>query len=139
MASRSASVRLPTASRTATSCIAATTSRASRTCALSSELTVVERPGWATTSPASREPQQRLADRSTADAEPGRELQVAQLLAGGERAVDDGVAQATVDVVAQQAAVERGTSRGSACNILTPWLGNLDLLPAIDMQYIACR
>jgi pimeloyl-ACP methyl ester carboxylesterase len=40
MASRSAGVRLPTASRTANSCIAATTSRASRTSRRSSELTV---------------------------------------------------------------------------------------------------
>jgi hypothetical protein len=55
MVSMSTSLSALTPSRTASSCIAATTSRASRTIWSSIALTVVDRPGWATTSP--------LADR----------------------------------------------------------------------------
>ena len=49
--------------------------------------------------------QQRLADGGAAHAEPGGQLEVAQLLAGLEGAVDDRVAQPLVDVVAEQHAL----------------------------------
>ena len=78
------------------------TSRASRTARASIVLTVVDRPGNATTSPLVPEPQQRLAHRRAAHSEPVGELAVLQLLPGREGAVDDGVAQASVDVVAEQ-------------------------------------
>ena len=80
---------------------------------MSSELTVVERPGWATTSPASAS--RSSASRTGVRLTPSHvgELDVAQLLAGGERAVDDGVAQAAVDVVAEQPAVDRGHVLGN--------------------------
>ena len=57
------------------------------------------------------QPQQRLADGGAAHAEPGGELEVAQLLAGLEGAVDDRVAQPLVDVVAQQHALARRRPR----------------------------
>ena len=49
-----------------------------------------------------RQPQQRLAHGRAGDAEPLREVAVAELLARRERAVDDRVAQPHVHVVAQE-------------------------------------
>ena len=54
------------------------------------------------------EPQQRLADRRTADPEPVGELEVAQLLARREGAVDDGVPEPGEHLVAQQCPRDRG-------------------------------
>ena len=68
--------------------------------------------------PALGEPEQRLAHGGAAHAEPGRELAVPELLAGGEGAVGDRVAQAAVDVVPQQGAVDRRAVRG---NWHAPW------------------
>ena len=58
------------------------------------------------------EPQQRLAHRRTAHAEPGGELGVAHHLARREGAVDDRVAQPVVHRVAQQGGAERSGGGG---------------------------
>ncbi len=65
-------------------------------------LTVVDRPGSATTSPLAPEAQQGLAHRSAAHSEPVCELAVLELLPGQEGAIDDGVAKAPVDIVAEE-------------------------------------
>ncbi len=54
------------------------------------------------------EPEQGLTHGRTAHAQPVGELEVAQLLTGRERALDDRVLQPSVHVVAQQRAVDRG-------------------------------
>ena len=59
------------------------------------------------------EPQQRLAHRRTAHAEPGGELGVAHHLARREGAVDDRVAQPVVHRVAQQGGAQRGGGVGN--------------------------
>ena len=81
--------------------------------------TVVERPGvvWHQAGP--REPLEGLAHRGAAHPEPRGEVTVAQLLARGQGAVDDGVAQPRVHVVAEEGALDGLPRRqGSACNIL---------------------
>ncbi len=52
--------------------------------------------------PARRKSQEGLADGRAAHSEPLGELGILQLLAGGEGAVDDGVTEAPVDVVAEE-------------------------------------
>ena len=107
--SRSAGAIRSAASRTASWCIAATTSRASRTASASTSLTTVDRPGRATTSPAS--PMRRSASRTGVRLTPShcRQLLVAELLAGGEGAVHDRVAEPGEDVVPEQGAGQRGS------------------------------
>ena len=62
--------------------------------------------------PARREPQQRFAYRRPTHAEPFRELAVPEALAGRERAVDDRVPQAHIDVIAEERAADWRVVRG---------------------------
>ena len=112
IAPRSAAVSSATAARTASSCIAATTACASRAARRSSEADGGGAARRRDHEAGLREPQQRLADRGATDAQPLREVAVAQLLTRGEGAVDDRVAQPHVDVVAQQRPGQRAAPAG---------------------------
>ena len=104
---------------TASSCIAATTAWASRAARASSVLTWWSGRGRDHQARL-RQPQQRLAHRRAADAEPLREVAVAELLARREGAVDDRVAQPHVHVVAQERPGRRRLPRDRHAIYCTP-------------------